>query len=166
MVIEAFTTTYPIYISVKAAINAAILILIVHFSLSELVLYRRLMKRLFTTIDLSPNIFSPKIRLSRQIRRRIWMDTWSALLLRHENTAMDPRQKLRFIWGTDGPPTLESFEGLVAERHVENIKSMRSIGIKKYTEACHTLSAEEILLRQKIYNLFVGPGILCFRDKG
>ena len=74
---------------------------------------------------------------------------------------MDLRQKLKFIWGTGVPPTLESFEGRVAERHVENIKSIRSIGMKRYIEACHTLSAEEILLRQKVYNLFIGPGIFC-----
>jgi len=92
------------------------------------------------------------------------MDTWSALLLRHENTTMDLRQNLMFIWRTGVPPTLESFQGRVAERHVENIKSIRSIGMKRYIEACHTLSAEEILLRQKVYNLFIGPGIFCCRD--
>jgi hypothetical protein len=88
------------------------------------------------------------------------MDTWSALLLQHKNTAMDPRQKLRFVSEKDIPPTLTTFEGRTAERHVENIKTMRSIGMKRYIEACRSLSPEEILLRQKVYNFFVGPGML------
>lgn len=88
------------------------------------------------------------------------MDTWSALVLQHQNTAMTPRQKLRFVSGKDVPPTLATFEGRVAERHVENVKTMRSIGMKRYMEACRSLSPEEILLRQKVYNFFVGPGML------
>ena len=36
---------------------------------------------------------------------------------------------------------------------------MRTIGAKKYIEACRDLSAEETLLRQKVYNFYNGPGI-------
>jgi hypothetical protein len=87
------------------------------------------------------------------------MDTWSTVLLQHENTAMEPCQKLRFACAKDVPPTLATFEGRVAERHVENIKTMRSIGMKRYIEVCRSLSPEEILLRQKVYNFFLGPGM-------
>jgi hypothetical protein len=117
------------------------------------------MKRILTTIDLSPRIFSTNIHLSQQILRRVWMDGWSALLLCHENTKMDPTQQMTFSLGRDRPPTLLTFNGSVAERHVENIKSMRTIGAKKYIEACQDLSAEETLLRQKVYNFYSGPGI-------
>jgi hypothetical protein len=88
------------------------------------------------------------------------MDTWSALLLQHEKTAMVPSQKLKFVGEEDVPPTLAAFEGRVAERHVENIKTMKRIGMKRYIDACHSLSPEEILLRQKVYNFFIGPGMI------
>jgi len=114
---------------------------------------------MFTTIDICPEIFSPNIHLCRQILRRIWMDTWSALLLCSETTKIDPAQQIAFSPETYTPPYLISFHGSVAERYVENLKTMRRIGAKKYMEACYDLSGEETLLRQKVYNFYNGPGI-------
>src|SRR5271167_4276032 len=105
------------------------------------------MKRTFTTIDLFPGIFSSNIHLSRQLLRRIWMDTWSALLLCHDSMKMDPSTNLAFSSSCDTPPYLLEFKGSVAERHVENLKTIRIIGAKKYIEACRGLSDEETLLR-------------------
>jgi hypothetical protein len=36
---------------------------------------------------------------------------------------------------------------------------MRLVGYKRFYESCKELSQEEILLRQKVYNLYSGPGI-------
>ena len=70
---------------------------------------------------------------------------------------MDSTQKLMF--SSDATPRLLGFKGSVAERHVENLKIMRTIGVKKYIEACQELTADETLLRQKVYNFYNGPGI-------
>ena len=72
---------------------------------------------------------------------------------------MDPTQRLAFSSCHDTPPYLLGAKGSVAERHVENLKTMRTLGAKKYIEACRDLSAEETLLRQKVYNFYSGPGI-------
>jgi hypothetical protein len=116
------------------------------------------MKRIFNTVDLSSQIFSPNIHLSRQILKRIWMDTWSALLLCHTSTRMDPDKSVAFSAIAEAPPSLLLFEGSLAERHVENLKIMRTAGAKRYIEACRELTAEETILRQKVYNFYCGPG--------
>jgi hypothetical protein len=72
---------------------------------------------------------------------------------------MNPMQRIAFSSGLDTPPYLLFSNGSIAERHVENLKIMRTIGAKKYVEACRDLSAEETLLRQKAYNFYNGPGI-------
>jgi hypothetical protein len=87
------------------------------------------------------------------------MDTWSALLLCHDSKKIDPSTELEFSSSSETPAYLLEFKGSVAERHVENIKAMRTIGAKRYIEACRGLSDEETLLRQKVYNFYHGPGI-------
>lgn len=72
---------------------------------------------------------------------------------------MDPLQTVAFSSSHDAPPSFFGFKGSVAERHVENLKTMRAVGVKKYVEACRDLSVEETLLRQKVYNFYNGPGI-------
>jgi len=86
------------------------------------------------------------------------MDTWSALLLCHSSTRMSPNKQVAFAPGTQAPPYLLLFEESLAERHVENLKIMRTAGAKRYIEACRELTPEETLLRQKVYNLYCGPG--------
>ena len=117
------------------------------------------MKRMFSTIDLSPRIFSSNIDLPRQLIRRIWMDTWSALLLCNDSTRTEGPQQVEFSNVSGAAPFLLGFKGTVAERHMENIKMMKAIGAKNYIEACRQLTAEETLLRQKVYNFYNGPGI-------
>ena len=65
---------------------------------------------------------------------------------------------LAFSSSVQTPLHLIKFEGSVAERHVENLKIMRTIGAKRYIEACRELTPEETLLRQKVYNFYCGPG--------
>jgi hypothetical protein len=136
-------------------ITVAILFLILYFSLSGLLISRRLRKRTFTTIDLSSQIFAANLHLPRHILRRIWMDTWSVLFLCHRKTKMKTTQPVIFH---NTPPYLLGFNGSIAERHVENLKMMRTFGSRKYIEACRELTTEETLLRQKVYNFFCGPG--------
>ena len=72
---------------------------------------------------------------------------------------MNPTKRIAFSSSIESPSCLLSSNGSIAERHAENLKTMRTIGAKKYIQACRDLSAEETHLRQKIYNLYNGPGI-------
>jgi hypothetical protein len=71
---------------------------------------------------------------------------------------MSTSQRVAFSLGDNRPPYIIGFASAVAERHVENLKIMRIIGGRKYADACRELTSEEILLRQKVYNFFNGPG--------
>jgi hypothetical protein len=71
---------------------------------------------------------------------------------------MSPDKSVAFSVGAQAPPYLLLFEGSLAERHVENLKIMRTVGAKRCIEACRELTAEETLLRQKVYNFYCGPG--------
>jgi len=55
------------------------------------------------------------------------------------------------------PPYLLNFSGTVAERHIENLKIIRQIGIKNYISAMAPLPASLAKLRFTIVNNFVGP---------
>jgi len=71
---------------------------------------------------------------------------------------MDPSHVPTFSKWDGIPPSLVGFGGTVAERHVENIISMRVLGMKRFVAGCREISDEESLLRQKVYNWFSGPG--------
>ena len=75
---------------------------------------------------------------------------------------MDPSQRVAFSLNKNKSPYFIAFNGTVAERHVENLKTMRTIGARKYFEACRDLTPEETLLRQKVYNFYSGPGLTLY----
>lgn len=88
------------------------------------------------------------------------MDTWSALLLCHPSTKIQMKEDAAFSHGVQPPLYLPTFKGSVAERHVENLKIIRTVGAKRYIEASRELTVEETLFRQKVYNFYCGPGKL------
>lgn len=67
-------------------------------------------------LDLSPQ--------SPHIKRRIWQETLSTLLLSSPGTAMAPSNNVAFVEGPEAhwPPYLSNFQGSAGERHVENVK--------------------------------------------
>ena len=83
------------------------------------------------------------------------MDTWTCLLLCHPATKTSPTAPSN----ETARGLLESeFSGTARERHLENIGIMRRVGYSKFHDSCKELSQEEIFLRQKVYNLYSGPG--------
>jgi len=88
------------------------------------------------------------------------MDTWSTLLLLHDLTKTDASQQIRDPTTGSVPPCRLGIGGIIAERHVENIRTMKTIGAAQYIKACGQLNPEETLLRQKVYNFYTGPGIV------
>ena len=70
------------------------------------------------------------------------------------------KEDAAFSYDVQPPLYLPMFKGSVAERHVENLKIIRTVGAKRYIEASRELTAEETLFRQKVYNFYCGPGKL------
>ena len=72
---------------------------------------------------------------------------------------MDKKQgSIGFTSRVNRLPQIEEFGGSVAERHLENLKIMRCIGLKRFIDAAKELSPEETLIRRKIYSFHTGPG--------
>jgi len=151
-------TAASIYAKLHTTVAITILLSIIYFSVSGLLLYRRFTKRLLNSIDLSPRIFSPTIHLPRHLLRRIWMDTWTTLLLVHHRTRPSQDKSISFVGGPDHLPQIREFSGSVGERHLENLKIMRNIGARKFRLQTQELSPEETLLRRKIYSFYSGLG--------
>jgi len=85
------------------------------------------------------------------------MDTWTCLLLCHPTTKPPASStKPGHAKGTLQGDARK--EVTVGERHLENMNTMRRVGYKRFQEAYKELSQEELLLRQKVYNLYSGPG--------
>jgi hypothetical protein len=151
-------TAAPIYSKLHTTIALAILLSVIYFSISGLLLYRRFTKRLFNSIDLSPRIFSPTIHLPRHLLWRIWMDTWTTLLLAHYRTGLSQDKSIYLVGGPDYQPQIREFSASVGERHLENLKIMRNIGARNFLLQTQELSPEETLLRRKIYSFYSGLG--------
>lgn len=135
-----------------------------YFSVINTSLVRGLVKRFERRIDFSIDIFSPHLDLSPStvhVRRRIWQETVSALLLTSPDCKIPKSQPMDFVLHREKrwPPYLYKFQGSPAERHVENLKILREVGWPAYITATalhHGPQAprfrelERIILRQHI----------------
>ncbi|ODQ54346.1 hypothetical protein SAICODRAFT_70076 [Saitoella complicata NRRL Y-17804] len=143
------------------SVSMVIYVFIGYYALSGVQFFDTLVKRFSNRVDVSiERIFCSRLKFPRQIKRRIWMDTWTAMLLCEDRTRMPEDEIVAFSQAASHPPYMLQFHGTAAERHVENLKLTRTIGLKAYKAACEPLAAETIALRRKIYNEFVGPD--CF----
>lgn len=85
-----------------------------------------------SSIDLSPSTL--------HVRRRIWQETVSVLLLTSADCKIPPTQPMEFVLHREHPwpPYLHNFQGTPAERHVENLK---------VCSTCYALVCSAFLLR-------------------
>lgn len=91
-----------------------------------------LIKRLQRRFDFSVDVFSPVIDLERHVKRRVWQETLSTILLVGQEYRMPLAQTVTFAIDDNWPPYLLQFRGSIAERHVENLKIFKSIGVNDY----------------------------------
>ncbi|CAG8473103.1 3957_t:CDS:2 [Funneliformis caledonium] len=119
--------------------------------------YKSFVKVMRKRLDFSLNIYSPKLDFAKHIKRRVWQETWSTLLLTSEQFKMRDGKTVAFSQSPFRPPYLLNFSGTVAERHVENLKIIRQIGINNYISAMAPLPESLAKLRLSIVNNFVGP---------
>jgi len=108
-------------------------------------------------LDFSINIYSPKLDFDKHIKRRIWQETWTTLFLTSEQFKMDETAVVAFSTSHYRPPYLLNFNDTVAERHIENLKIIRHIGIRQYTASTAPLPGSLAKLRLRIVDDFVGP---------
>ncbi|KZT02648.1 uncharacterized protein LAESUDRAFT_729889 [Laetiporus sulphureus 93-53] len=137
-----------------------------YFTVINMDLMRRLVKRLARRIDFSIDIFSPRIDLtpsSPHVKRRIWQEALTTLILTNFDCRIPKSQLMEFAQATDNeyPPYLLRFAGSPGERHVENLKILRDVGSMAYYRAVKLVTGPESpQLRQleaMIQKHFVGP---------
>ncbi|CAG8460770.1 38883_t:CDS:2 [Gigaspora margarita] len=119
--------------------------------------YQNFVKVIKKRLDFSINIYSPNLDFQKHIKRRIWQETWTTLFLTSEKFKMQKDKIVAYSQSPYRPPYLLNFMGSVAERHVENLKIIRHIGIRRYIASLSPLPSSLIALRSKILNNYVGP---------
>ncbi|PWN50271.1 hypothetical protein IE53DRAFT_316116 [Violaceomyces palustris] len=122
-----------------------------------------IVKRCQSRVDFSIDIFSPVLNLPKHIKRRVWQETLSTVLLCGTSYHMPLGHVIAFsLSDTERwPPYLLNFQGSVAERHIENLKIVKEIGISDY-EHCIHLSRSSVGERLKhlawiIQTKYAGP---------
>ncbi|CAG8460586.1 482_t:CDS:2 [Dentiscutata heterogama] len=138
-------------------INCIIGIAVVWYILKETQPYQNFVKIIKKRLDFSINIYSPNLDFQKHIKRRIWQETWTTLFLTSERFKMEKDKIVAYSQSPYRPPYLLNFMGSVAERHVENLKIIRHIGIRRYTASLSPLPSSLVSLRTKILNNYVGP---------
>ncbi|KAJ3779177.1 hypothetical protein FB446DRAFT_782719 [Lentinula raphanica] len=137
-----------------------------YFTAINLSPVRRLVKRLTKRIDFSIDVFSPRLAisyLSPHVKRRIWQESITTLILTSPECKIPPEQTMTFAQALDFefPPYLLDFAGSPGERHVENLKILREIGSLEYRKAVSLLlgpdSERYKRVEADIQNHFVGP---------
>jgi hypothetical protein len=134
----------------------------IYFSLAGTSWMSHWIKRIQVRIDFSVDIFSPVLQLDKHIKRRIWQETLSTILLSAPEYRMPIGQMVTFSVDDHWPPYLLQFCGTIAERHIENLKIVKSIGMTSYQDALNLLDAEGYAERWKcvikrIQTEFAGP---------
>ncbi|CAG8632361.1 6161_t:CDS:2, partial [Acaulospora colombiana] len=119
--------------------------------------YRTILKKVTKRLDFSLNIYSSKLDFSKHIKRRVWQETWSTLLLTSDQLKMPEDKVVAYSQSVYRPPYLLNFSGTVAERHVENLKIIRQIGLRNYISSMAPMSSSLLEMREKIVNNYVGP---------
>ncbi|CAG8784912.1 12733_t:CDS:2, partial [Racocetra fulgida] len=136
-------------------INCIVGIAVLWYILKETGPYQNFVKIIKKRLDFSINIYSPNLDFSKHIKQRIWQETWTTLFLTSEKFKMSKDKIVAYSQSPYRPPYLLNFTGSVAERHVENLKIIRQIGIRRYTASLSPLPSSLIELRTRILNNFV-----------
>ncbi|KIK70943.1 hypothetical protein GYMLUDRAFT_66152 [Collybiopsis luxurians FD-317 M1] len=137
-----------------------------YFTVINLGFMRRLVKRLTRRIDFSIDVFSPRLAisfLSPHIKRRIWQESITTLILTSPECKIPSQQTMSFAQARnfEFPPYLLDFAGSPGERHVENLKILREVGSFEYRKAAALISGPDFerykRVEAEIQNHFIGP---------
>ncbi|KAM0756390.1 hypothetical protein T439DRAFT_308870 [Meredithblackwellia eburnea MCA 4105] len=157
----------------NAALGGGVLIVVqiiaylfnAYFSLIGTAFAQRVVQRLENRLDFSIDIFSPHLDGAKHIARRVWQETFTAILLTGPEYKMNNKTQLVFTRADDErvAPQLLGFSGTQAERHIENLKILRSIGLEAYyneVAKSDTWKGESLSGPQaEVLRYFTGPDI-------
>ncbi|EIN13788.1 hypothetical protein PUNSTDRAFT_58299 [Punctularia strigosozonata HHB-11173 SS5] len=119
-------------------------VLSAYFLIVQISYVQRFIKIVTRRVDFSIDIFSPRLDISASsphTRRRIWQEAISTLILTSEECKIPKEQDMTFAQAPDSeyPPYLLNFMRTVGERHVENLKILREVGLDSYNRALAVL---------------------------
>lgn len=132
-------------------------IIVVWFSIRQTQKFQVMLKQIQQRLDFSLEIYNPRLNYFKHIKRRIWQETWTATLLVEDSFKMPSDTVVAYSQSPHRPPYLLNFKGTVAERHVENLRIVRQIGLRSYSQACQFLTPAMVRKRTLILKEFVGP---------
>lgn len=132
-------------------------IIVVWFSIRQTQKFQVMLKQIQQRLDFSLEIYNPRLNYFKHIKRRIWQETWTATLLVENSFKMPTDTVVAYSQSPHRPPYLLNFKGTVAERHVENLRIVRHIGLRSYSQACQFLTPAMVSKRTLILKEFVGP---------
>ncbi|KAG0272457.1 hypothetical protein BGZ95_011799 [Linnemannia exigua] len=132
-------------------------IIVVWFSIRQTQKFQVMLKQIQQRLDFSLEIYNPRLNYFKHIKRRIWQETWTATLLVEDSFKMPSDTVVAYSQSPHRPPYLLNFKGTVAERHVENLRIVRQIGLRSYSQACQFLTPAMVRKRAMILKGFVGP---------
>ncbi|GAC95836.1 hypothetical protein PHSY_003413 [Pseudozyma hubeiensis SY62] len=124
----------------------------IYFALLGMSFVAHQVKRWQSRVDYTIDIFSPLLDITKHIKRRVWEETLSILILCGREYHMPLEQVIAFSVSDEDkwPPYLIDFQGSVAERHIENLKVVKQIGIEAYRSEVDISRTEEGVYRQKL----------------
>lgn len=135
----------------------------IYFALVGMSFVAHQVKRWQSRVDYTIDIFSPMLDITKHIKRRVWEETLSILILCGPEYHMPLEQVIAFSVSDEEkwPPYLIDFQGSVAERHIENLKIVKQIGIEAYRTEVDISRSEEGMYRQQLIRTiqrdFAGP---------
>ncbi|KAF9080571.1 hypothetical protein BGX23_001953 [Mortierella sp. AD031] len=132
-------------------------VIVVWFSIRQTQKFQIMLKQIQQRLDFSLEIYNPRLNYFKHIKRRIWQETWTTTLLVDDSFKMPVDMVVAYSQSPHRPPYLLNFKGTVAERHVENLRIVRQIGLRSYSQACQFLTPAMVRKRTLILKEFVGP---------
>ncbi|KAG0253358.1 hypothetical protein DFQ27_007447 [Actinomortierella ambigua] len=132
-------------------------VIVIWFVVRQTQKFQMFLKQLQRRLDFSLEIYNPRLNYAKHIKRRVWQETWTTVLLTAKTFKMPTDKVVAYSQSPHRPPYLLNFTGTVAERHVENLKIIRQIGLRNYTRACRFLTPAILRKRTMILREYVGP---------
>lgn len=102
-----------------------------------------LIKRFQRRIDFSIDIYSPLLDFEKHVKRRVWEETLSIILLTGKEYRMPVGCVTAFSASEKWPPYLLFFRGTPAERHLENLMVLKEIGLEEYKAQVGAMQSAE-----------------------
>lgn len=154
-----------------------------YFAVIGTVFAQRIVQKWQKRLDFSIDIFNPTLDTAKHVTRRIQQETISTLLLAEPEYKVRRRPNEPLVFcnlietneakeepaQTEFPPYLLDFRGSQGERHLENLKILRELGLARYVMAVERSRESHVRFRQlqeTIVDLYTGPDCVWWPERG